>query len=68
MDNSDPYLLKALIKFISTNLLVKCSNTFKNGNEFFFFACKDFLEISETYGYVQTPGNSDVQNSLYLQF
>jgi hypothetical protein len=52
---------------MSINLLVKCSNTFKNGNEIF-FACKDFPQISETYGFVQIPGNSDVQKTFYPQF
>jgi hypothetical protein len=54
-DNSDPKLLKALTKFISINLLVKFLNTFKNGNENL-FACKDFLQISLTCGFVQIPG------------
>jgi hypothetical protein len=35
-----------LTKFISINVLVKYSNTFKNDNEIFFVS-KDFLQISE---------------------
>jgi hypothetical protein len=54
-DNSNPWLFKALKKFICINLSVKCSNTFKNGNENI-FASKDFLQISGTYGFVQIPG------------
>jgi hypothetical protein len=58
-DNSDPKLLKAWTQFISINLIVKCSNTFKNGIENI-FVCRDILQISEIYGFVHIPGNLGV--------
>jgi hypothetical protein len=53
-DNSDPQLLKALKKFKYIILEAQLSNTLKVND--FFFAFKDFLQISETYGSVQIPG------------